>query len=57
VPDLGELGVMPSFQHHLDDAQIGELATYIRARFAPDKHAWSGLAETVGRIRAGAGYR
>ncbi|MDB5544748.1 MAG: Isoquinoline 1oxidoreductase beta subunit [Hyphomicrobiales bacterium] len=52
VPGLGELGVMPSFQHHLDDAQITELATYIRARFAPDKEAWADLSGTVGRIRA-----
>ena len=41
---LSELGAMPAFRHHLDDAQIADLAAYLRARFAPDKPAWTGLA-------------
>jgi len=56
VEGLGELGAMPSFADHLDDAQIVELATYIRARFAGDKPAWEDVAGSVARIRGvGAG--
>lgn len=52
VPGLGELAVMPSFRGHFDDAQIAELATYIRARFAPDRAPWSDLPGSVARIRS-----
>jgi nicotinate dehydrogenase subunit B len=48
---LSELGAMPAFRHHLDDAQIADLVTYLRARFAPDKPAWSGLREASARLR------
>jgi nicotinate dehydrogenase subunit B len=48
---LGELGAMPAFRHHLDDAQIADLVTYLRGRFAPDKPAWTGLQETSARLR------
>ena len=34
------------------DAQIAEVAGYLRTRFAPDKPAWPGLAERVARMRA-----
>jgi nicotinate dehydrogenase subunit B len=52
APDLGHLGAMPAFQHHLDDRQIAELVAYLRARFAPDKPAWDGLGEAAARVRA-----
>jgi nicotinate dehydrogenase subunit B len=48
---LGELGAMPAFRHHLDDAQIADLVTYLRGRFAPEKPAWTGLQETSARLR------
>ena len=48
---LGELGAMPAFRHHLDDAQIADLVTYLRARFAPDKPVWTGLREASARLR------
>ena len=48
---LGELGAMPAFRHHLDDAQIADLTAYLRARFAPDKPAWTGLREASARLR------
>ena len=35
-----ERGAMPGFAGNLSDAQLGELLTYLRARFAPDKPAW-----------------
>ena len=50
-PGLEELGAMPPFLHHLDDAQIAELAAYLRARFARDKPPWSRLAEAAARLR------
>jgi len=48
---LSELGAMPAFRHHLDDAQIADLAAYLRARFAPDKPAWRGIREAAARLR------
>jgi nicotinate dehydrogenase subunit B len=48
---LSELGAMLAFRHHLDDAQIADLATYLRARFAPDKPAWTGLREASAQLR------
>jgi nicotinate dehydrogenase subunit B len=48
---LGELGAMPAFRHHLDDAQIADLVAFLRARFAPDKPAWTGLREASARLR------
>jgi nicotinate dehydrogenase subunit B len=51
VPDLGELGAMPSFSPHLDDGQIAELARYMRGRFAPDKPAWDELPAKAARLR------
>jgi nicotinate dehydrogenase subunit B len=48
---LSELGAMPAFSHHLDDAQIADLAAYLRARFAPDKPAWTELREASARLR------
>ena len=29
-----QLGAMPAFSHHIDDAQIADLVAYLRARFA-----------------------
>ena len=36
---LEGLGAMPAFLHHLDNAQVADLATYLRARFAPDRQS------------------
>ncbi|NMG65573.1 c-type cytochrome [Azoarcus indigens] len=52
-PAHGDLGYMPGFAASLDDRQIADLSAYLRARFAPDKPAWQGLAETVARLRKG----
>ena len=51
-PASRDIGFMPAFRDALDDAQISELAAYLRARFAPDKAAWSGLGAEVARVRA-----
>jgi nicotinate dehydrogenase subunit B len=51
VNGMGELGAMPAFADHLDDAQIADLAAYARARFAADKPAWTDLAAAVAEAR------
>ena len=42
---------MPAFRHSLSDAQVAELAGYMRQRFAPDKAAWGDLPGAVARVR------
>lgn len=51
-PATPAIGHMPAFAESLDDAQVAELAAWMRRRFAPDKPAWPALAEAVARIRA-----
>jgi nicotinate dehydrogenase subunit B len=47
-----DIGFMPSFRYALSDAQVADLAGYMRLRFAPDKPAWTDLAGSVARVRA-----
>ena len=35
--------------------QLAELVSYLRAQFAPDKPAWTGVHAAVGRAMQGAG--
>ncbi len=51
VPAHADLGAMPGFADSLSDSQVAELGTYLRARFAPDKPAWTGLDTTITRLR------
>ena len=51
-PATKGIGFMPAFRNHLDDVQLGQLAAYMRQRFAPDKSAWQGLERQVARVRA-----
>jgi nicotinate dehydrogenase subunit B len=51
-PASRDLGYMPAFREALDDAQIAELAGYMRARFAPRAPAWQDLPRAVARVRA-----
>jgi nicotinate dehydrogenase subunit B len=51
-PALPQSGHMPAFGDALSDAQIAELAGYMRQRFAPDKTAWTGLQAAATRLRA-----
>jgi nicotinate dehydrogenase subunit B len=51
-PASAELGFMPAFRDALDDAQIAQLAAYLRQRFAPDKPAWPDLEAASARVRA-----
>ena len=48
-----DIGFMPAFKHSLSDAQITELAAYMRQRYAPGKAAWRDLPEAVARVRRG----
>ena len=51
-PATKDIGFMPAFGDALDDAQIVELAGYMRARFAPQAAPWPTLAKDVARLRA-----
>ena len=51
-PAARDIGFMPAFREALDDAQIAELAGYMRARFAPQAPAWTDLPASVARLRA-----
>ena len=53
-PASPELGFMPAFRDGFDDAQLAQLAAYLRQRFAPDKPAWPDLQSSAARIRAAA---
>jgi nicotinate dehydrogenase subunit B len=44
---------MPAFGNALSDAQITELAQYMRQRYAPGRAAWSDLPEALAHVRAG----
>jgi len=55
-PATQDLGFMPAFRDALSDAQIAELAGYMRARFAPQAAPWSDLAAQVARVRAAPGH-
>ena len=42
---------MPGYTAILTDAQVADAAAYLRARYAPGRPAWTGLAEQAHRIR------
>ncbi|RYY67135.1 MAG: cytochrome c, partial [Comamonadaceae bacterium] len=52
-PATKDIGFMPAFRDALDDAQIAQLAGYMRARFAPGEPPWRDLPSAVARVRAG----
>jgi nicotinate dehydrogenase subunit B len=56
TPATAEIGFMPAFRHSLDDAQIAELAGYMRSRYAPGQAAWKDLPAAVSRLRAAPGH-
>jgi nicotinate dehydrogenase subunit B len=53
APVSSDLGYMPGFKDSMTDRQLAELVSYLRQQFAPDKPAWTGVPETVSRIRQG----
>jgi nicotinate dehydrogenase subunit B len=50
-PVSSDLGYMPAFKNSMSDAQVEELVSFLRQQFAPDKPAWSGVRETIARVR------
>ena len=54
-PVTQDIGYMPAFKYALSDAQIAELATYMRSRYAPGKPVWRNLPADIGRLRKAAG--
>ena len=51
-PATKDIGFMPAFRHSLDDAQLAQLAGYMRQRFAAGKPAWRGLEAAATKVRA-----
>ncbi len=56
-PPTPSVGFMPGFSQAFDDAQLVELAQYMRQRFAPDQPPWPDLSEAVIRARAASNVR
>ena len=55
-PATRDIGFMPAFRDSLDDAQLAQLAAYMRQRFAPDKPAWHELEWGAARVRAASSH-
>jgi nicotinate dehydrogenase subunit B len=53
APVSSDLGYMPAFADSLSDDQLAELVAYVRQQFAPQKPAWTGVRDTIMRIRQG----
>lgn len=54
-PAARDLGDMPGFRDSFDDGQVAALVRYLRAKFAPNAPAWSGVDEAVALARANPG--
>ena len=53
-PATRDIAFMPGFRHALDDAQLADLALWLRRRYAPDHPAWPGaqaMRERVAQVR------
>jgi nicotinate dehydrogenase subunit B len=55
TPATKDLGYMPGFKDSLSNAQVAELASYLRTRFAPNAPQWEGLEQKVAHLRANPG--
>ena len=53
-PATQDIGFMPAFKYALSDAQIAELASYMRSRYAPGEAAWPHLPADIARLRKAA---
>ncbi|OAF10081.1 aldehyde dehydrogenase [Bradyrhizobium centrolobii] len=51
-PASSDLGYMPAFKDSMSASQVEELVTFLRKQFAPDKPAWTGVTETIARVRS-----
>ena len=54
-PATRDIGYMPAFKYAfkyaLNDAQIAELGSYMRSRYAPGEPAWRNLPAEIARLR------
>jgi nicotinate dehydrogenase subunit B len=53
-PATRDIAFMPGFRHALDDAQLADLALWLRRRYAPDHTAWPGpqaMRDRVAQVR------
>ncbi len=50
-PATQDIGYMPAFKYALNDAQIAELANYMRRRYAPGEAVWGNLPADIARLR------
>ena len=50
-PAHAAIGQMPAFGDALSDAQLVELAAWMRQRFAPGRPAWTSLPQAVAQAR------
>jgi nicotinate dehydrogenase subunit B len=53
-PVSSDLGYMPAFRNSMSDTQVEQLVSFLRRQFAPDKPAWTGVRETIARVRTSA---
>jgi nicotinate dehydrogenase subunit B len=53
-PATKDIGFMPAFKYALSDAQIAELASYMRNRYAPGEAVWGNLPADIARLRKAA---
>ncbi|NQW95031.1 MAG: c-type cytochrome, partial [Polaromonas sp.] len=53
-PATQDIGFMPAFKDALSDAQIAELANYMRSRYAPGEATWRNLPADIARLRKAA---
>ncbi len=53
-PATQDIGYMPAFKYALNDAQIAELANYMRSRYSPGQPAWGNLRADIARLRKAA---
>jgi len=51
-PASPEQGFMPAYRDAFDDAQLAQLAAYLRQRYAPGQPAWRDLEAASARVRA-----
>ena len=49
-PATQDIGYMPAFKYALSDAQIAELTSYMRSRYAPGEPAWTNLPADIARL-------
>jgi nicotinate dehydrogenase subunit B len=52
TPSNDDLGYMPGFKDSLDNEQVQDLISYLRARFAPREPDWGDSRNVIDRVRS-----